>query len=50
MGVPRIMSPEFRKGNRNKATLAVARKLFAYMLSVKRTGKGFEYVETQKAA
>ena len=29
------------KGNRNKATLAVARKLVAYLLAVDKSGKAF---------
>jgi transposase len=33
---------ELMRGNRNRATLAVARKLVAYMLSVDRSGKEFE--------
>jgi transposase len=32
---------ELARGNRNRATLAVARKLVAYMLSIDKTGKPF---------
>lgn len=41
---------EIAKGNRNRATLAVARKLVAYMLSVEKSGKDFCYMEVDKAA
>jgi len=34
---------EIEKGNKNRATLAVARKLVAYMLSVEKNQKNFEY-------
>jgi len=33
---------ELSRGNRNRATLAVARKLVEYMLAVERQGKDFE--------
>jgi len=33
---------ELKKGNRNRATLVVARKLFEYLLAVDRSGKPFE--------
>jgi transposase len=33
---------ELKKGNRNRATLAVARKLVAYLLAVDKSGKNFE--------
>jgi hypothetical protein len=36
---------ELKKGNRNRATLAVARKLVAYLLSVDKSGKDFEVRE-----
>ena len=45
-----VHQKEIAKGNRNKATIAVARKLVAYMLSVEKTEKGFEYMEVKKAA
>jgi len=38
------------KGNRNRATLAVARKLVAYMLSVEKNKKDFQHVESDQAA
>jgi transposase len=36
---------ELARGNRNRATLAVARKLVAYMLAVERQGKAFQSPE-----
>jgi transposase len=33
---------EVKRGNRNRATLAVARKLVAYLLAVDKSGKPFE--------
>jgi transposase len=33
---------ELKRGNRNRATLAVARKLVAYLLAVDKSGKAFE--------
>jgi len=33
---------ETAKGNKNRATLAVARKLVAYLLAVDKSGKDFE--------
>ncbi len=45
-----IHQKEVAKGNRNRATLAVARKLVAYMLSVEKSGKDFCYMEVDKAA
>ena len=33
---------ELERGNRNRATLAVARKLVAYLLAVDKSGKPFE--------
>ncbi len=41
---------EVVKGNRNRATLAVARKLVAYMLAVERSGKEFRFMDVDKAA
>lgn len=40
---------ELAKGNRNRATLAVARKLVEYMLAVDRRGTPFEEKQTQVA-
>ncbi|MDF1578012.1 MAG: IS110 family transposase [Desulfobulbales bacterium] len=37
-----LREKELKKGNRNRATLAVARKLVEYMLAVDRRGKSFE--------
>jgi len=36
--------------NKNKATLAVARKLVAYMLAVDKNKKDFQIIESKKAA
>jgi len=41
---------ELKKGNRNKATLAVARKLVAYMLAVDKSGLEFQVKENEMAA
>jgi hypothetical protein len=40
-----IRDREMQRGNRNRATLAVARKLVAYMLAVERRQQGFIIVE-----
>lgn len=40
-----VHEQELAEGNRNKATIAVARKLVAYMLSVDKSGKNFEIRE-----
>lgn len=40
-----VREEELAKGNRNKATIAVARKLVAYMLSVEKSGRNFEIRE-----
>lgn len=45
-----IHEKELKKGNRNRATLAVARKLVAYMMAVDKTGMDFIDQEEQKAA
>lgn len=37
-----VYAKEFQKGNRNRATLAVARKLVAYLLAVDKSGLPFE--------
>lgn len=39
---------ELKKGNRNRATLAVARKLVAYMLAIDKTGAEFVIHEEKK--
>ena len=41
---------EVEKGNKNRATLAVARKLVSYMLAVDRRGTEFEAIENAIAA
>ena len=41
---------ELKKGNRNRATLAVARKLVAYLMSVDKSGVGFRIQEECRAA
>jgi transposase len=42
---------ELQRGNRNQATLAVARKLVAYLLAVDKSGKPFAMrASTQEAA
>jgi hypothetical protein len=33
---------ELKRGNRNRATLAVARKLVAYLLAVDKSGRPFQ--------
>ena len=49
-----IHARELYRGNRNRATLAVARKLVAYLLAVDKSGKDFEdrfvYVSEEKEA
>lgn len=41
---------ELAKGNRNRATLSVARKLVAYMLAVERNKQEFQLTESDQAA
>ncbi len=45
-----IHTRELERGNRNRATLAVARKLVAYMLAVEKRKAGFEPQITLEAA
>jgi transposase len=45
-----IYNKELAKGNRNRATLAVARKLVAYMLAVEKNKKDFQQIESNQAA
>ena len=45
-----VHQKELEKGNRNRATLAVARKLVAFMLSVEKSGKDFCVMKSKKAA
>ena len=45
-----VHEKESAKGNANKATLAVARKLVAYMLAIDKTKKNFRIIEPKKAA
>jgi hypothetical protein len=41
---------ELKKGNRNRATLAVARRLVAYMMAVDKGQKDFVLPEEKKVA
>jgi len=43
-----LREKELKKGNKNRATLAVARKLVAYMMAVDKSGIGFIVQEEQK--
>ncbi|WP_413863354.1 hypothetical protein [Desulfobacula sp.] len=45
-----VHNKELTKGNRNRATLAVARKLVAYMLSVEKNKKDFHHIESDQSA
>ncbi|MCD6586155.1 MAG: IS110 family transposase, partial [Desulfobacteraceae bacterium] len=45
-----VHQKELATGNKNKATLAVARKLVAYMLAVDKNKKDFQIIESKKAA
>jgi transposase len=45
-----VRQKELAKGNKNKATLAVARKLVAYMLSVDKSKRSFQLREKAMAA
>ena len=45
-----VHEKESAKGNKNKATLAVARKLVAYMLAVDKTKNDFRIIGSKKAA
>lgn len=45
-----LREKELKKGNKNRATLAVARKLVAYMMAVDKNGVDFIVQEEQKAA
>ena len=49
-GLARVYARELERGNRNRATLAVARKLVAYMLAVERKQKDFVPEEEEKMA
>jgi len=44
-----IYSRELKRGNRNQATLAVARKLVAYMMAVDKRNKEFEIIKAKAA-
>ena len=46
----RVHQKELAKGNRNKATLAVARKLVAYMLAVDKNKRPFQSMVKAMAA
>jgi transposase len=43
----KLHEKELKKGNRNRATLNLARKIVAYLLSVDKSGKAFEYRKKQ---
>jgi hypothetical protein len=45
-----VHNKKLAKGNRNRATLAVARKLVAYMLAVEKNKKDFQQIESNQAA
>nr|WP_319392691.1 IS110 family transposase [uncultured Desulfobacter sp.] len=45
-----IHQKELARGNKNRATLAVARKLVAYMLAVDKSGQAFQVKEPEMAA
>ena len=45
-----LYDKEKHKGNANRATLAVARKLVAYLLAVDRGQRNFQVVETSNIA
>jgi transposase len=45
-----VYEKELKRGNRNEATIAVSRKLVAYMLSIDKSGKDFVMIEKDKAA
>jgi transposase len=45
-----LYDKEKQKGNANRATLAVARKLVAYLLAVDRGQRNFQVVETSNIA
>jgi len=45
-----LYDKEKQKGNANRATLAVARKLVAYLLAVDRGHRNFQVVETSNIA
>jgi transposase len=44
-----VHARELERGNRNRATLAVARKLVAYLLAVDKSGQAFEIRSTPEA-
>lgn len=46
----KIHTKELTKGNRNRATLAVARRLVAYMLAVEKRQTDFKPVLTKETA
>ena len=45
-----LYEKEKQKGNANRASLAVARKLVAYLLAVDRRERGFEALENHRPA
>jgi len=46
----KVHQKELARGNKNKATIAVARKLVAYMLSVDKSGKDYYVMKTDNRA
>jgi transposase len=46
----KIHERELTRGNRNRATLAVARKLVTYLLTIDKTGKDFVFASEAEAA
>jgi len=44
-----VQEKELKKGDRNRATLAVARRLVAYMMSVDKKPEGFRPVRGAKS-
>jgi hypothetical protein len=46
----KIHARELERGHRNRATLAVARKLVAYLLAADRSGQPFQMAEVEVPA
>jgi hypothetical protein len=44
-----VHARELERGNRNRATLAVARKLVAYLLAVDKSGQPFQIHQQSEA-
>jgi transposase len=45
-----VQERELQRGNRNQATLEVARKLVAYLMAVDKSGKPFELLASGEEA